>query len=188
MSTGVDGWCGWRQLIQCIWGDASRAEYKQAAMPAVRNAEGPTWATVASAHIHNPRAAASHVINQAICFPPAGPAFESKAAYERGGMENCIRRYWATASLRCRLPFSLLHSHCPVSSLVAHLCDAIRCRFQISLLCHLIHTHTHICIRLQIRWVKLSHNWRQTHTQTRRWTWVALWQWHLEVRFLSQQQ
>lgn len=51
MSMGVDDWCGWRQLIQCIWGDGSRAEYKHT-RGAARNAEGATWLTVASTYTY----------------------------------------------------------------------------------------------------------------------------------------
>lgn len=32
MSTWVEAWSGWRQLIQCIWGNASCEEYKNTVM------------------------------------------------------------------------------------------------------------------------------------------------------------
>lgn len=86
------GWlCGWRQLIQCIWGDGSRAEYKHTVMGALGNAEGGYLSDCSLYTYTYPRALPSHVINQTICLPSGESCFWIwSCLWESGREKTCL--------------------------------------------------------------------------------------------------
>lgn len=123
MSTGVDGWCGWRQLIQCIWGGGGLAEYKHTDDGSCKKCRGGYLSDCRPYTYTYPRGTAitcnqsnSLPSCQLVLFLNLKPLLRSEWTWKTLFVDAEPRALCRHASP----PFS----QCPVSSLVAYLDNA----------------------------------------------------------------